>query len=428
MKDYYNILEVSFTASVDELKKGYRQKAIKYHPDKNLGDKYFVEKFIEAKEAYDVLSDPIKRSEYDILYKVDFEKEEYQHHNSNKIKKEREQEEHFYYDPYKVFYSPKDRIVNETPQFYPRFNHWAEAVSNDEDFFKLPKNIGKIISGYTTLYKGVEPFTRKQKMNKFLLMISIGLAISFGIILLFHIQNLVGLVLTVMIPLVIILIILTVGTSFSHTCTFIGINGFAEFKCKGSKDNIESFFEINFKDITDLIKVIEVRKKDFSYDSTAFCFAWFNNTTIIKDINDLHNSKEGNPDRDQTNYWLNYFAERYWTIYLMDNMEKDLETKGYLEFSLIYPKGDDQWEKKPYIQLGIGYIKFLTEKGSTSYNFNEIKKVYTKGTNLFIEHNNYEKKFFFIESGNKNGIPLMNLSNRLFFFRTMELLLGYKFS
>jgi len=64
-KDYYHILGIGKTASLDEIKKAYRRLALKYHPDKNKGDKAGEEKFKEINEAYQVLSDPAKRRQYD---------------------------------------------------------------------------------------------------------------------------------------------------------------------------------------------------------------------------------------------------------------------------------------------------------------------------------------------------------------------------
>lgn len=64
-RDYYEVLGVNKNASEDEIKKAYRKIAIKYHPDRNPGDKKAEEKFKEAAEAYDVLHDTQKRQQYD---------------------------------------------------------------------------------------------------------------------------------------------------------------------------------------------------------------------------------------------------------------------------------------------------------------------------------------------------------------------------
>ncbi|MDP3451623.1 MAG: DnaJ domain-containing protein, partial [Bacteroidales bacterium] len=64
-RDYYEVLGVSRDASADEIKKSYRKMAIKYHPDKNPGNKEAEDKFKEAAEAYDVLSNQDKKARYD---------------------------------------------------------------------------------------------------------------------------------------------------------------------------------------------------------------------------------------------------------------------------------------------------------------------------------------------------------------------------
>ena len=64
-RDYYEILGVAKNAAADEIKKAYRKVAMQYHPDRNPGDKAAEEKFKEAAEAYEVLSDTDKRAQYD---------------------------------------------------------------------------------------------------------------------------------------------------------------------------------------------------------------------------------------------------------------------------------------------------------------------------------------------------------------------------
>src|SRR5512145_1007930 len=64
-RDYYEVLEVTKNATAEEIKKAYRKQALKFHPDRNPGDKSSEDKFKEAAEAYEVLSDPQKKARYD---------------------------------------------------------------------------------------------------------------------------------------------------------------------------------------------------------------------------------------------------------------------------------------------------------------------------------------------------------------------------
>jgi curved DNA-binding protein CbpA len=65
LKDYYQILGLEHNCTENEIKTAYKKLVVKFHPDKNEGDKFFLELFKEVQEAYEVLSDPIKRSAYD---------------------------------------------------------------------------------------------------------------------------------------------------------------------------------------------------------------------------------------------------------------------------------------------------------------------------------------------------------------------------
>src|SRR5690625_4622191 len=64
-RDFYETLGVDRNASDDEVKRAYRQKAMRYHPDRNPGDDEAEDRFKEVEQAYEVLSDPNKRSAYD---------------------------------------------------------------------------------------------------------------------------------------------------------------------------------------------------------------------------------------------------------------------------------------------------------------------------------------------------------------------------
>ena len=72
-RDYYDVLGINKTSSSEEIKAAYRKLAVKYHPDKNPGDKSAEDKFKEASEAYGILSDKSKKENYDNFGHAAFE-------------------------------------------------------------------------------------------------------------------------------------------------------------------------------------------------------------------------------------------------------------------------------------------------------------------------------------------------------------------
>ncbi len=72
MKDYYYILGLKRNATIEEIKKSYRKLSLKFHPDQNNGDEFFVERFKEIKDAYDVLIDSAEKEKYDSLFEKHF--------------------------------------------------------------------------------------------------------------------------------------------------------------------------------------------------------------------------------------------------------------------------------------------------------------------------------------------------------------------
>lgn len=430
MKNHYDTLEIKIGASEAEIKKAFRRLAIKYHPDKNFGDAFFAKKFIEVKEAYDILNDPASKEAYDsqllsyLNRQTTEERVKQEEKKQEEKRQQKEEEERFYYEPFKPFYSYRDREQQETPQFKPIFDLWGNKLDESFDFFKLPKRIGKIIGAFSDLVVGIEPLTGSQKIFRLLKGLLVGLVIG-TLIYFIGSPNEIWTVIWFVVPTAIALWIMNASNKFIHSNFFVGVNGFAEYKCVDNRNNITVDTEVNFNDITDVYLYQVEKKVNFNYQGTDFLYVFLNtNNGKIAYV------KEGTFDKktkiEDQGIELNFCrrVEQYWTIYLLDKMEKDIEQKGHIPFNLYSHESNSY---TPYIKLGIGQITFIKKENEEfTYKFNDIKRMYSKGSDLFIEHKNFQKTFFFFKSGNEDKIPMLNLCNRQYFYKAMEILLGYK--
>lgn len=136
--DYYQILGVARSAKIVEIKKAYRQLALKHHPDKNLENPKAHEQFIRIQEAYEVLKDPVKKIKYDQLYDMRVETK-----RANSYSKST-------YNSYKDYYNFKDNsfqdIDDEDSGFFSKFfTQFFSRKKSKYDFSNLYK--GKDIKG-----------------------------------------------------------------------------------------------------------------------------------------------------------------------------------------------------------------------------------------------------------------------------------------
>jgi hypothetical protein len=435
--DYYEILGIESTATDEQVKKAYRINAIKYHPDKNFGDPFFTKKFQEIKEAYDNLSNEDSRANFDILYYAKYGYKttvndytqpntygQEQRERDERRKTQKQEEEKFRYDPHKQFYSPFDREQQDTPQFPPPYNLWGEKLHEKLEFFKLPKHIGKIIIGFSDLIQEAKSATSWQKIKGNLIALIIGVAIGTIIYFLAKLENPVWIGIWFLVPSLLLLRMSTSANKFKHTNFYVGVNGFAQFTCEDTRDNLIVNTEVNFNDMTDFYVHNTEVNRNYVYQYTNFIYVCLNRKpgNVIFARDGQFNKKT---EIKQQGGLLNFYRaiERYWTVYLLDRLEHDLQQSGHIVFSLYSHKKNACQE---YIKLGIGFITFIKSEGQEfTYKFNEIKKMYTKNNELRIQHKNFERTLYFFKSGNEDVIPLLNLCNRQFFYRAIEILLGY---
>lgn len=217
--------------------------------------------------------------------------------------------------------------------------------------------------------------------------------------------------------------------AYNYHNYLVGTDGFAIYSCRNNTDNLKKVIEVKFNDTTDFFLMHKHYSKNFVYQYSEVLTTFYNRKTnkINWDQTETYHRKHTNKSHI---FNLVNCVEFAWTEYLMRSLSNDIEKYLFENGNLIFIIYNDRTKKlEEFVKLEVGKITFLQGKNAPfTYHFNEIKKAYVKGGELFIEHTNYQKNFIFFSSGNKNAIPLGQLFNQKFFFRALSKLLGNIFS
>lgn len=326
-------------------------------------------------------------------------------------------------DSVNSLYSIGERETQNGQKVSPEYDIWGNKLDQSLEFFQLPDQIGKIIGAFSDLPIGAQPFSNKEKIIRFFLWVMAGLGI-WGVIFFIGSPTVFWSVVWFVIALVLAILLAMGSIHFEHINLFIGVSGFAKYVCKEGRENITEAKEVKFEDLTDVFFAQVEKRSNYTYQSTDYYFSFYDTR-----VNKLRFQSAGTFDKkskiEGQPIELNFCRkiEQYWTMYLLDKMPDEIRKHGYVSFNIN--AGDNRFS--PFIKIGPGFITFL--KGGDEeirYNSDEIKRIYSKGSDLYIEHKNFQRTLFFFKSGDADKIPMFNLSNRQFFYRALELNLGYE--
>jgi len=141
VKNYYQLLGLNDDSTLDEIKKSYKMYAIKIHPDKHSGDKFFEERFKEVLEAYEILSDDFKRKQYDInLKRSNYTLQDLRNKDSKLKKKEEElnNKEIKLLKKERELKAKQDELAKKEENVRKQSNDlFLNKIKNDEKYFHI---------------------------------------------------------------------------------------------------------------------------------------------------------------------------------------------------------------------------------------------------------------------------------------------------
>jgi hypothetical protein len=231
--------------------------------------------------------------------------------------------------------------------------HAGTDIRHDADFFAPPpEEIGEITSASTTLTRSKAPMSPAIRAVAIAGSAFAGLVIGVGIDLVASVRSPIWMAVW---PLVLAAaggLTAWALTGFSHTCTYVGREGVARYDCKGSRDQVTETDLFEFRRATELRTTTVRRYTNGVYQGTDYTYTWTDvGGRKVQTITGTYSSEAGTPPPLDLFHYASA-AEMAWSVYLLDDAQRQLTTKGEVRFRL----DGDNWVAigKDYLRLRLG--------------------------------------------------------------------------
>lgn len=284
--------------------------------------------------------------------------------------------------------SPSEMTSSSDAPQPPRIDFQGKPIGKDVDFFYLPRHIGQLLSGYSSL--------------------KIASTKDEGIV-----GNLVNRVRSSS-------ILPMVGRNM-----YVGTEGFAQYVCTERRDHITEKEELLFDAVTDLLVERKGNDQGPLSNNVDYHYKWFNRHTgeIVLQQKGKFNNKFEALDNLRHRYAMQ--AEIEWSKYLRRKEAEALKTNGYLAFWLF---DRDTFSLREYLHLEPQrLIAYRADKKRVVYDYAAIAHVRVKEGWIDLTHQNFEKRWLFGSKGDQERFLVNDLSNSVYFLEALQRLSGRKF-
>jgi F0F1-type ATP synthase assembly protein I len=246
-------------------------------------------------------------------------------------------------------------------------NHADVELKGDIDLFAPPPDeIGEVLSANSTLKQGTQPWALATRLALGFMVGSIlGVIAFFAIMLIEGLPEWMFIIGAIGFGAGCLITVLVTG--FSHTCTYVGREGCARFKCSGNRDNISSTEIFCFRNATEL-RTSQVRRYvNGACQGTNYTFTWSDGDGRTRyTISGTHNSEKGTPPPKDAYHYASA-AELAWSHYLLQMVPDQLKKHDAIYFSL----GGSDW-----VRVGAGFLDLCVRGETTHCDANDIASVH----------------------------------------------------
>ncbi|MCC6419914.1 MAG: hypothetical protein IT429_16895, partial [Gemmataceae bacterium] len=298
----------------------------------------------------------------------------------------------------------------------PLTDHGNGPIPPDADFFvPPPREIGELLSAYTSMRQGDEPWPVGARAAWSVLAAAVGVLLGVLIDVVGRVRNPAILVFWPLLFASIGVLIVLLATRFKRACSYVGREGVARFACAGRRDTLTRDEVFLFRDALELRTSQTRHYTNGVYQGTNYSYTWTDVSGLTRYVlASRHNSEQGTPKHTHE-FHLAASAEFAWTMHLLGQLEAQLTLGGAVTFNV---------NKNDWVRVSPGHLRFALKGETFDCPVNEIREARVEQGMFVIKRTDAREGWF--SSSGVFKFPYSTLANAQLFLILLDKVAGVR--